>query len=313
MRTNAIYAVAVLAKLSTSTPVNAAVTQVERAQAATIARNVDLALTPLIGLNECKAQSCALADAAGSSGKPPTVLPEGANDEDYKCILKYNPSAEPLLEKAKTGELPKVPKQDTGASTDLFKYLNSWQRPAERRSGETDKGSFTGKCAPNILIFSKGTLEPTQYGVTVGVTLTKGWDSNWTVYPVAYNPTVSGDFCLGLPGGMVARDILNEAAAKCPTSKIFMTGYSQGAMVVRNGVAYANDSARALVRGVLAFGDPFQGSPIKGYDGPLVTYCKPDDGVCGGNFELSGAHLSYPFDDSVTKAKELLKKWAAET
>lgn len=47
---------------------------------------------------------------------------------------------------------------------------------------------------------------------------------------------------------MVAKDILNEAAAKCPTSKIFMSGYSQGAMVVRNGVAYANDAAKARVK-----------------------------------------------------------------
>lgn len=63
---------------------------------------------------------------------------------------------------------------------------------------------------------------------------------------------------------------------------------------------------------MIIFGDPFQGSPIKGYTGPIETYCKPGDGVCGGNFELSAAHLSYPFDgDSVTKAKADLKKWAA--
>jgi hypothetical protein len=58
---------------------------------------------------------------------------------------------------------------------------------------------------------------------------------------------VSGDFCLALPGGMVAKDMINGAAAKCPTSKIFVGGYSQGAMVVRNGVAYADPSAKALV------------------------------------------------------------------
>lgn len=66
-----------------------------------------------------------------------------------------------------------------------------------------------------------------RYGITVGPALTSGWDANWTTYPVVYSPTVSGDFCLGLPGGMAARDILNQAAAKCPTSKIFMSGYSQ--------------------------------------------------------------------------------------
>lgn len=62
---------------------------------------------------------------------------------------------------------------------------------------------------------------------------------------------------------------------------------------------------------MIVFGDPFQGAPIKGYSGPIETFCKPADGVCGGNFELSTAHLSYPVDSSVSDAKALLKKWAA--
>lgn len=60
----------------------------------------------------------------------------------------------------------------------------------------------------------------------------------------------------------------------------------------------------------MTFGDPFQGASIKGYSGPIETYCKPGDGVCGGNFELSGAHLSYSLDDTITKAKVVLKQWA---
>jgi hypothetical protein len=156
MKVNTLYSAALLAKLGVSTPVESTIQQAQRVQVATTARNVDFAL---IALNECKAQSCTLADASGSSGKTPVLMPEGANDEDIKCILKYNPSVEPLLKQA---SIPKVPKQDTGVSTDLFKYLNVLQRPNERKSGETDKGTYDGKCAPNILIFSKGTLEPTQ-------------------------------------------------------------------------------------------------------------------------------------------------------
>lgn len=163
MRINALYVGVLLAKLCASTPVEATMNEAQRAQVATTARTIDLVLTTfLIGPAECKAQSCALADASGSSGKPPKVLPEGANEEDYKCIVKYNPSVEPVLKEAMEGKFPKVPKQDTGVSTDLFKYLDGWQRPIERKGGEIDTGSFTGKCAPNILIFSKGTLEPTQ-------------------------------------------------------------------------------------------------------------------------------------------------------
>jgi hypothetical protein len=58
---------------------------------------------------------------------------------------------------------------------------------------------------------------------------------------------------------------------------------------------------------VITFGDPFNGAPIKGYKGPIEIYCKPDDGVCSGNFELKGAHLSYQTGKSNDVQKALLK------
>jgi hypothetical protein len=155
MKTNALYTAALLAKLCSSSPIEGGVSRAEVAAVANTAHAIDSAL---LALNECKAQSCVLADASGSSGKLPKLMPEGSNDEDNKCIIKYNPSVESLIK----SNPPKVPKQDTGASTELFKWLNSYQRPNERKNGETDKGNFTGKCTQNILIFSKGTLEPTQ-------------------------------------------------------------------------------------------------------------------------------------------------------
>jgi hypothetical protein len=87
-----------------------------------------------------------------------------------------------------------------------------------------------------------------RYGITVGPALIKGWDKTWSTEPVIYEPTVAGDFCLALPGGMVARDMINQAAVKCPKSSLFLSGYSQGAMVVRNGVAYANAAAKKRVK-----------------------------------------------------------------
>jgi predicted esterase len=48
---------------------------------------------------------------------------------------------------------------------------------------------------------------------------------------------------------MVAKDVINKAAKKCPNSKLFVSGYSQGAMAIRNGLARADDSAKAKVKG----------------------------------------------------------------
>ena len=112
----------------------------------------------------------------------------------------------------------------------------------------------------------------------------------WSVVGVNYPADIPGDYCLGLPGGMVARDMLEGAAQKCPGSKIFVGGYSQGAMVARNALGYASPQAvsRVAVRlhlgpslaarltdcqAVVTFGDPFQGAPIKNYRGPILTFC----------------------------------------
>jgi len=252
---------------------------------------------------DCKGQSCDIADMSGSTGKLPTRLPEGGSDIDNKCIAKYNPEGV----KAAISSKP-VTKQATGLSSALLGASHKLgnMMPASDRE---QKGTFTGKCTPNMIIFAKGTLEPGIFGLLVGPALKAKAPTGWTMVGVSYQATIAGDYCLGLPGGMVARDILNQAAAKCPTSKIFMSGYSQGAMVVHNGIAYADEQAKKRVAAVLVFGDPFQGAKIKGYKGPIYTYCKNGDGVCTGNFEISPSHLSYSGND-VTQAVATMKRIA---
>jgi hypothetical protein len=91
-------------------------------------------------------------------------------------------------------------------------------------------------------------MEPGNYGITVGPQLTSGLPSDWTTDYVSYDADVPGDYCLGLPGGMVAKDMINEAASKCPNSNIFLAGYSQGAMVVHNGLAYSEGYSQSRVK-----------------------------------------------------------------
>jgi hypothetical protein len=65
------------------------------------------------------------------------------------------------------------------------------------------------------------------------------------------------------------------------------------------------------VQGVITFGDPFNGAPIKGYDGPIEIYCNSGDGVCTGNFEVALGHLSYGIDTSAGLAQKRLLEMAA--
>jgi hypothetical protein len=195
----------------------------------------------------CTGQSCLIADTAGSTGTDPTMRAEGASDSDIQCIVKYNPAIGVLL-KQYDGKPPPGPKQDTGIVSAMMGGLNSLWRPLVAATGSTDKGTFNGICADNILIFAKGTLEPGQFGMFIGPSFTSNLPKNWVTHPVSYDADIPGDYCLGLPGGMVAKDIINQAAEKCPNAKIFVSGYSQGAMVARNGLARAEDSAKAKVK-----------------------------------------------------------------
>jgi hypothetical protein len=85
-------------------------------------------------------------------------------------------------------------------------------------------------------------------GITVGPVLSSGLSGrDWSVVGVPYDADFAGDNCLGLPGGQVAKDLLNQAAKKCPDSKLFMSGYSEGGMVSHNGVAYADEETKKHV------------------------------------------------------------------
>jgi hypothetical protein len=133
---------------------------------------------------------------------------------------------------------------------------------ARRQLGKLGGGRYTGACTQNILLWARGTMEVGNMGSTVGPKLSRQLPkAQWTVVGVPYNADVAGDNCVGLPGGMIAKNILESAAAKCPRSNLFTAGYSQGAMVARIAVAYANPDVKARVK---------------------VSCLSPEDGVDGG-------------------------------
>ncbi|TID25809.1 hypothetical protein E2P81_ATG03598 [Venturia nashicola] len=252
----------------------------------------------------CTGQSCAIADLSGSTGNPVKIKPQGGDENGYKCLAKYNPEGAAAVAKAPMG-----PPQNNGMTGALMGALTSLSSAAAASSGKvTDTGKFTGQCTKNILLFARGTMETGLLGVTVGPALSQGLTGKaWSVVGIPYDADMAGDACLGLPGGMVAKDMINQAAKKCPNSKLFVSGYSEGGMVAHNGVAYADKDAKKRVFAVLAFGDPFQGAKIKGYDGPILTYCNEGDAICTGNFDISAAHLAYTGSTAQTAIKELLK------
>lgn len=156
----------------------------------------------------CEGQSCAIADLSGSTGNIPKIKPVGGDQNGYKCIAKYNPEGIKAVMNAPSG-----PAQNVGVSGMLTSAMASMSSATSFLPAK-DKGSFTGRCNKNILLFARGTTETGTLGITVGPVLNTGLSYDWTVVGVPYDADMAGDNCLGLPGGHVARDMLNQAAKK---------------------------------------------------------------------------------------------------
>jgi cutinase len=89
--------------------------------------------------------------------------------------------------------------------------------------------------------------------------------------------------------------LVNQALSQCPSTKIALSGYSQGAMVVHNAVAQQGLSA-SQISAVVLFGDPMNGQSVGSVPtNKLLEICASGDDVCNGSgtFAITQAHLSY--------------------
>jgi Cutinase len=189
-----------------------------------------IALASSSTAQSCKGQSCDNAAWSGSSGAPcPPDVPSGGNAAGNRCIATY-PGTCPFPDS----------KRDLGFSTSARRGLKFPRRRNEKRA-----------CKAYTLLFARGTAEPGAMGISVGPALRSALQSanfnKWDISGIDYDASISGDYCLGLPGGVVATKDITEAIEDCPDSLIFVSGYSEGGMVVRNGIANLDDSIKDRV------------------------------------------------------------------
>jgi cutinase len=87
---------------------------------------------------------------------------------------------------------------------------------------------------------------------------------------------------------------VQQALKQCPGTKVIVSGYSQGGMVVHN--AFANGVSASDVAGAVMFGDPLKRQAISGLSTDKVKqFCGTSDTICGGGGDggATGSHLSY--------------------
>jgi len=92
----------------------------------------------------------------------------------------------------------------------------------------------------------------------------------------------------------MAADV-KQALAQCPNTKIVVSGYSQGGMVVHNAFS-SQGLTSSQVKAAVLFGDPFNGQGVGNIPSANIKeYCASGDSVCDGSgtFAITSAHTTY--------------------
>ncbi|OLN81945.1 Cutinase 4 [Colletotrichum chlorophyti] len=172
-------------------------------------------------------------------------------------------------------------------------------------------------CKTYTVLFARGTTEMGTLGSVVGPGLQRAVQSSLganavTVEGVTYPADMGGimaEVSGTGPGSTAMTRQAQNWLSKCPQTKLILTGYSQGGMVVHN--AGKKLGGKGVVAAV-TFGDPFKGQPVSGVpNGKFKSFCAAGDTVCaaggcasaGGCGSTSAAgHIGYGSDTNAAGA-----------
>ena len=100
-------------------------------------------------------------------------------------------------------------------------------------------------------------------------------------------------------------DDVKAALSQCPSTKVVVSGYSQGAMVVHNAFSSQGLSSSQIAATIL-FGDPLISQSVGDLpDNKVKEFCASEDTICGQpTGDINGSHLSY--GDAADAAAEFI-------
>jgi len=193
----------------------------------------------------------------------------------------------------------------------------------EARQGATSNDVVNGNCQPVTFIMARGSTEQGNMGTVVGGPLCAAMKT-------AANGGVA---CQGIGGAYKAQlapntqpkgtndasineavKVIKQAMTACPDSKMVLAGYSQGSAVISNAVQQLPPAMQQKVSGVAFYGytkNQQTDGMLPGYpQNQLKVFCRPDDGVCGGQLDVTAGHLAYGRDGSVQQGADFLMQMA---
>ena len=200
---------------------------------------------------KCSGQSCYAAVLGASTGETFKIQngkkPTGGTAAGDRCIKQYYQK----LGLPPPEGIRRMRRGDASGTSDIVHDLPVSRSPEAASVLETVDNRKRqllggGACKTNSLVFARGTLETGTMGITVGPALNAALGSDWHVEGVSYDASMAGDYCLGLPGGYKCTQQLDALAAKCPQTKIIVSGYSQGKSYPEAPITESEKSANMM-------------------------------------------------------------------
>ncbi|KAH7067107.1 cutinase-domain-containing protein [Paraphoma chrysanthemicola] len=224
---------------------------------------------------------------------------------DWSSLLNGGGSGlggtKPVATPTQTG-VATVPSQtgSAGGNTGGSGTIGSNCTPQGAGRGSTENGVTTESCCTDMtVIFARGTGETGNVGTVSGPPMFKALRSKLgndrvKVQGVDYPASAGGNANQGADGGKKMAELVAKALSQCPNTKVIVSGYSQGGMVVHN--AFKNGLAASQVSGAVLFGDPLKRSPVGDLPAAKIKqFCGTSDTICGGGGDggATGGHISY--------------------
>jgi cutinase len=159
------------------------------------------------------------------------------------------------------------------------------------------------------VVFARGTDEPPGVGKVGGAFVSALREqTRKSVGAYAVNYPANKDFLAATNGANDASTHLQQMAVNCPSTKLVLGGYSQGAAVVDivtaapvSGLGYHQPlppQAADHVAAVALFGNPsgragqLMSALSPNFEDKTIDLCNPGDPICSGGMQWS-SHLSY--------------------
>ncbi|KAK0109467.1 separase/separin, variant 2 [Cadophora gregata] len=182
--------------------------------------------------------------------------------------------------------------------------LSTTKAAAAAAAGPINEYGLDGPCKAVTVLFAKGTGENGNMGDgsspgpawAAAIRASLGTD-RVAVQGIAYDASVLGYLLGGSPSGSTTYlNTINQASTKCPSTKIVIGGYSQGAQILHNAAEKLTAAVTAKIAAAVLFGDPdYPDTPGSIPASKTLQICHQGDIICRG-IGGADAHLTYPSD-----------------